>query len=46
VSISDPQVITNSAVIAAPGYETITRTATLWANWRSIYLPLVKKRVR
>ncbi len=36
-----PQIITNTAVIAAPGYQTITRTATVRTNWHSIYLPLV-----
>jgi hypothetical protein len=44
VSASDPRVITNSALIAVPDYETITRTATVRANWLSVYLPLVRKR--
>lgn len=38
-----PQVITNTAVIAAPGYETITRTATVRTNWLQTYLPLVMR---
>jgi uncharacterized repeat protein (TIGR01451 family) len=36
-----PQVITNTATIAAPGYQTITRTAVVRTNWYSVYLPLV-----
>ncbi len=38
-----PQVITNTAVIEAPGYQPITRTATVWVHWQSLYLPLVKR---
>jgi len=37
----EPQVITNVAVIAVPGWETITRTATVWSNWYGVYLPLL-----
>jgi uncharacterized repeat protein (TIGR01451 family) len=44
VSTSDPQVIANNAAITVPGYETITRTATVRANWLSVYLPLVTRR--
>jgi hypothetical protein len=40
VSATTPQAITNTAVIAAPSYRTITRTATVWVNWRQFYLPL------
>jgi len=36
-----PQVITNTATIAAPGYPTITRTAVVRTNWYNVYLPLV-----
>lgn len=35
--------ITNHAVIAAPGYQTITSTATIIANGYAVYLPLVLK---
>jgi len=35
--------ITNRAVIAAPGYQTITSTATIIANGYAVYLPLVLK---
>jgi uncharacterized repeat protein (TIGR01451 family) len=38
-----PQTIINTATIAAPGYQTITRTATVRVNWQSIYLPLVMR---
>jgi uncharacterized repeat protein (TIGR01451 family) len=38
-----PQVITNTAVIAVPGYQTLTRTATVRTNWQGVYLPLVLK---
>jgi len=38
-----PQVITNSAIIAAPGYQTVTRTATVHTNWHNFYLPVVLK---
>ena len=36
-----PQVITNTAIIAAPGYQTVTRTATVRTNWHNVYLPVV-----
>lgn len=39
-----PQTINNTALIAVPGYQTITRTATLRANWQRLYLPLVLNR--
>ena len=38
-----PQVITNTAVIVAPGYQTITRTAIVRTYWQSVYLPLVMR---
>jgi uncharacterized repeat protein (TIGR01451 family) len=44
VPATDPQVISNSAVIVAPGYETLTRTATVRANWREFFLPVVMKK--
>ena len=43
VSTTETQLITNTAIIAAPGYQTITYAATVRANWRQIYLPLVLK---
>jgi uncharacterized repeat protein (TIGR01451 family) len=39
-----PQTIENTAVIAVPGYQTVTRTATLRTNWQRLYLPLVLNR--
>jgi uncharacterized repeat protein (TIGR01451 family) len=45
-SVAESQVITNTAVIVAPGYQTITRTATVTVqvvNWQNIYLPLVMR---
>ena len=38
-----PRTITNTAVIEAPGYQPITRTATVHIHWQSLYLPLVKR---
>jgi uncharacterized repeat protein (TIGR01451 family) len=38
-----PAVITNTAIIAAPGYQSITRTASVHVNWLSVYLPLILK---
>jgi uncharacterized repeat protein (TIGR01451 family) len=45
VTVSTPltQVIANRAVIAAPGYRTITSTVTIISNGYSVYLPLVLK---
>lgn len=40
-SATTAQVITNTAVIAAPGYQSVTRTATVQINRWSLYLPLV-----
>jgi uncharacterized repeat protein (TIGR01451 family) len=37
------QVVANTAIIAAPGYPTITRTATIIANGYAVYLPLVMR---
>lgn len=36
-----PGVITNTAIIAAPGYQTVTRTATVRTNPYGVFLPLV-----
>ncbi|HEY68048.1 MAG TPA: hypothetical protein G4N97_07240, partial [Thermoflexia bacterium] len=41
VTATAPQVITNSAVIAVPDYQTIIRTAAMRANWQRLLLPLV-----
>ena len=38
-----PSVIINTATIAAPGYQTVTRTASVRIDWQSIHLPLVLK---
>jgi len=38
-----PRTITNTAVIEAPGYQAITRTATVRIHWQSLYLPLVMR---
>jgi uncharacterized repeat protein (TIGR01451 family) len=38
-----PQIITNTAIIAVPGYAPIIRTATLRTNWQRVYLPLVMR---
>ena len=38
-----PKVITNTAVIAVPGYAPIIRTVTVWTNWHEVYLPLVMR---
>jgi hypothetical protein len=34
-------VITNTATIAAPGYQTLPRMVTVLVNPRQVYLPLV-----
>lgn len=44
VTASVSRFITNSVVIAAPGYQTVNRTATVLVNGRRVYLPLVLKR--
>jgi len=41
VTETDFRVVSNTALIEVPGYQTFTRTATLLVNGRSIYLPLV-----
>jgi uncharacterized repeat protein (TIGR01451 family) len=41
VTVNTPQIITNSAVVASPGYEPFTRTAVVRANWVNRYLPLI-----
>ena len=41
VSGDQPQVVTNTAQIAAPGQPLITRSATVLINGHSVYLPLV-----
>ena len=38
-----PRTISNTAVIEVPGYQPITRTATVHIHWQSLYLPLVKR---
>jgi uncharacterized repeat protein (TIGR01451 family) len=43
VTATTPQAIINIAIIAAPGYETITRTAMVLANPREVYLPLAMR---
>jgi len=43
VSTTTPQVITNTAVIVAPGYQTISRTATVYATPRRLFLPVVMR---
>ena len=44
VTASVSRFITNSVAIAAPGYQTVNRTATVLVNGRRVYLPLVLKR--
>lgn len=44
VTAANPQAIVNQVTIAAPGYSTMTRSATLLANPRQIFLPLVRRR--
>ena len=39
-----PQTVTNVATIAAPGYQTVVRTATVRVHWQSLYLPLILNR--
>jgi uncharacterized repeat protein (TIGR01451 family) len=36
-----PQAITNTALVAVPGYPTLSRTAIVRTNWRHVYLPLL-----
>jgi hypothetical protein len=43
VSATAPRVITNTAVITVPGYQAISRTATLWANPYGFFLPVVMR---
>jgi uncharacterized repeat protein (TIGR01451 family) len=43
VSTASSDYLTNSAVIAAPGYETLTRTVGVLINGRRFYLPVVMK---
>jgi hypothetical protein len=43
VSTTAPRVITNTAVITVPGYQAISRTATLWANPYGFFLPVVMR---
>ena len=38
-----PATIVNTATVAAPGYQTISDTATVRINWLSVYLPLILK---
>jgi uncharacterized repeat protein (TIGR01451 family) len=37
------QAIANTALIAAPPYPTVARTASVGVNWRPVYLPLVRR---
>ena len=43
-STASSDYLTNTAVIAAPGYETLTRTVGVLVNGRRVYLPLVMKK--
>ena len=43
VSTASADYITNTAVIVAPGYETLTRTVGVLVNGRRFYLPVVMK---
>jgi len=43
VSTTAPRVITNTAVITVPGYQIISRTATMWANPYGVFLPVVMR---
>jgi len=43
VATAMPTVITNTALIVAPGYDVITRTAVVIANGRALYLPLAMR---
>ena len=42
-SLALPQAITNAAIIAVPGYESVVRTATIITNPRRVYLPVILK---
>jgi len=42
-TIIAPTTMVNTAFISAPGYQSITRTATLRTHWHQVYLPLVIK---
>ncbi|HUW14752.1 MAG TPA: VWA domain-containing protein, partial [Anaerolineae bacterium] len=41
--ITNTAVITNTEVITVPGYQTISRTATVWANPYRVFLPVVMR---
>jgi uncharacterized repeat protein (TIGR01451 family) len=43
VSTTETQLVTNTATIVAPGYQTITSTAAIIVNPRTVYLPLVMR---
>lgn len=45
VTTAQAERITNTATIAGPGIPTLTRSATIWANWQfyRVYLPVVRK---
>jgi hypothetical protein len=40
-----PGLITNTAIIAAPGFQSLARTATLLVNGHHLYLPLVVREI-
>ena len=44
VSTTTPQVLTNTVVIAVPGYQPISRTATVYANPYPLFLPVVMRK--
>jgi uncharacterized repeat protein (TIGR01451 family) len=44
VSTSISRFITNSVAIAAPGYQTVNRTATVLVNARRVHLPVIVNR--
>jgi hypothetical protein len=41
VNTAESAYITNTAIITAPGYETLTSTTAIVANPKTLYLPLV-----
>lgn len=43
VNVSTPQVVTNTATIDAGVAGRLTRNATVLANWKLLYLPLVRR---
>jgi len=43
VTVVTPQAITNTAILQIPGYESISRSATIIANGYQVYLPLIRR---